>query len=344
MPVRLHSSCVNHERPHTLPHTNEKELSLEPIRIGLVNSMPEAAFKATEEQFFSLLESASEGISIELSLYVLRGTPIADSNRDRAASRYAYVDELWSQTLDGLIVTGTEPTTAALKDEPYWESFAQLIEWARDNTLSTVWSCLAAHAAILHMDGIERRRNRTKHFGVFECHRLSDDRLLKGTASHLSIPHSRWNGVAEQDLSARGYQILTRTADAEVDTFVKQQNSLFVFFQGHPEYATDTLLREYRRDIGRFLRDDANAYPRLPHGYFDSAAERAFSSLQENAPSLHRDQLLAGIASVMESLTIENTWQSTAVRIYSNWLAHLRTCKATNHTADNLNAPRAACQ
>ena len=344
MPVRVHSSRFSQEHPHTPPRTNEKELSCEPIRIGLVNSMPEAAFKATEDQFLSLLNSASDGIPVELSLYVLRGTPIAVANCDHAASRYAYVDELWNQTLDGLIVTGTEPTTAALKDEPYWKSFTQLIDWSRGNTLSAVWSCLAAHAAILHMDGIERRRNPVKHFGVFQCHRVSDDRLLKGTASSPFIPHSRWNGVAEQDLMAHGYQILTCTADAEVDTFIKQEGSLFVFFQGHPEYATDTLLREYRRDIGRFLRDDANAYPRLPHGYFDSAAERAFSSLQENASSLHRDQLLAGIASAMESMTIENTWQATAVRIYSNWLEYLRTCKETNQTADNLNTPRAACQ
>jgi homoserine O-succinyltransferase len=339
MPVRLHSSRFSHERPHTPPRNPGKQLSREPLRIGLVNSMPEAAFKATENQFLTLLNSSSEDIPIQLSLYVLRGTPMAASNGDHAASRYVYVDELWNQTLDGLIVTGTEPTAAALKDEPYWKSFAQLIEWARDNTVSSAWSCLAAHAAILHMDGIERRRNHAKHFGVFQCDRVSDDRLLKGTSSSLSIPHSRWNGVAEQDLSAHGYQILTRTADAEVDIFIKQENSLFVFFQGHPEYATDTLLREYRRDIGRFLRDDATAYPRLPHGYFDSAAERAFSSLQENAPSLLRDQLLAGITSVMETIQIENTWQSTAVRIYRNWLEYLCTCKEASQSADKQNAP-----
>src|SRR2546429_6417390 len=39
-----------------------------------------------------------------------------------------------------------------------------------------------------------------------------------------------------------------------VDMFVKELNSLFVFFQGHPEYEATTLLLEYRRDIKRFLR------------------------------------------------------------------------------------------
>jgi homoserine O-succinyltransferase len=327
MPVRLDLGRFSHERPHPPAQPGGEQLSCEPIRIGLVNSMPGAAFKATENQFLSLLNSASEGIPIQLSLYVLRGGPMAASNRDHATGRYASVDGLWNQTLDGLIVTGAEPTTAVLKDEPYWESFAKLIAWARDNTLSTICSCLAAHAAILCTDGIERRRNNEKHFGVFPCCTASDNPLLEGTAPRFSIPHSRWNGVAEQDLSAHGYEVLTRTDDAEVDIFIKQQNSLFIFFQGHPEYATGTLLQEYRRDIGRFLRNGANAYPHLPHAYFDSAAERAFSSLQQNATSLRRDQLLAGIASVMETIQIENTWQSTAVRIYSNWLDYLRTCK-----------------
>jgi len=343
LPVRLHASRFSHEDNRT-PASPQERLSRGPIRIGLVNNMPEAAFKATENQFRVLLNSASKDFPVELSLFVLRGTPMAAVNRDHAASQYSRTDELEGQRLDGLIVTGTEPTTAALQDEPYWHSFTQLLEWARDNTFSTVWSCLAAHAAILHMDGIERRRNHSKHFGIFHCDRISHDPLLNGTPPRISIPHSRWNGIAEQHLSAHGYKVLTRIGDAEVDTFTKQENSLFVFFQGHPEYETDTLLREYRRDIGRFLRGDMKTYPHLPHGYFASSAEAAFTSLQQNASSLHRDEVLAGIATVTPTIQIENIWQATAVRIYSNWLEYLCTCKEANRPADHWDASRAACQ
>jgi homoserine O-succinyltransferase len=342
MPVQLDSSRFDHDHKEgARPDLREpppRPPSREPIRIGLVNSMPEAAFKATENQFLSLLESASEGLPVELSLYVLRGAAVAASSGDHVASRYACVDELWNHSLDGLIVTGTEPITASLKDEPYWESFAQLLDWARNNTRSTIWSCLAAHAAILHMDGIERRRNHAKHFGIFQCHRGSDDGLLKGVAPHFHIPHSRWNGVDERQLEAHGYRILSRTSDAEVDSFLKQENSLFVFFQGHPEYATDTLLREYRRDIGRFLRNDAKVYPQAPHGYFDGASEEALSSLRESASSLPSEQLLAGVAAVMEKIQIENTWQRSAVRIYRNWLEHLCACKDANQPTDTVDA------
>jgi homoserine O-succinyltransferase/O-acetyltransferase len=346
MPVRLDSSRASHDRKEgTLRATGPlSDSAREPIRIGLVNSMPEATFKATEGQFRSLLSSAAQGIPIQLSLYVLPGTSATASIGDGTDSRYARVDELWHQSLDGLIVTGTEPLAAALKDEAYWESFTQLLEWARDNTRSTVWSCLAAHAAILHMDGIERRRNHAKHFGVFQCHRMSDDGLLKGTGSRFPIPHSRWNGVDEKELEAHGYRILSRTADAEVDAFIKQDNSLFVFFQGHPEYATDTLLREYRRDIGRYLRGSVETYPRVPSGYFDRASEQGLTSLRESAGSLQSEQLLAEIAAVMEKLRIENSWQPTAVRIYRNWLEHLCACKDASQPAVDVDAPRAACR
>jgi len=344
MPVRLYSSRFDQDPPEGAARPSRNQPAREAVRIGLVNNMPEAAFKATENQFFSLLESASEGLTVGLSLYVLRGGAGSASNGERVPSRYHYVDALYGQTLDGLIVTGTEPIAASLRDEPYWESFVQLLDWARDNTRSTIWSCLAAHAAILHMDGIERRRNHAKHFGVFQCHRESDDGLLKGVAPHFAIPHSRWNGLDPRQLEAHGYRVISRTADAEVDTFAKQDKSLFVFFQGHPEYATDTLLREYRRDIGRYIRRDAEAYPQVPYGYFDRASEQAFSSLRESASSRPVNELLAGVAAVMDTIHIENTWQPTAVRIYRNWLEYICGCNDINQPQPKVDASHAACQ
>ena len=51
-----------------------------------------------------------------------------------------------------------------------------------------------------------------------------------------------------------GYRILTRSAAAGVDMFARQDKSFHLFLQGHPEYEAKTLLREYRRDVGRYLR------------------------------------------------------------------------------------------
>ena len=73
----------------------------------------------------------------------------------------------------------------------------------------------------------------------------------------MQIPHSRWNEVRADALNSCGYEILVQSAQAGVDLFVKKKkDSLFVHFQGHPEYGTRTLLKEYRRDIKRFLRGE----------------------------------------------------------------------------------------
>jgi homoserine O-succinyltransferase/O-acetyltransferase len=234
------------------------------ITIGLVNNMPDEALKATERQYLSLLRSASDGMQIRLLHYMLPDVPRQDPARRHLASFYASVDDLCAEHLDGLIVTGREPLATDLKQEPYWESFTRLAEWAESNTHSTIWSCLAAHAAVLHMDGIGRVRRHDKLFGIFECARAANHPLTAATASRFRLPHSRWNGVAERDLIACGYRVLTRAADAGVDTFIKQQKKLFVFFQGHPEYESDTLLREYRRDIGRYFKGETDMRPSIP--------------------------------------------------------------------------------
>jgi hypothetical protein len=45
------------------------------IKIGLINNMSDEALKATERQFVSLLNSASDNMPIHLSLYTLPGVP-----------------------------------------------------------------------------------------------------------------------------------------------------------------------------------------------------------------------------------------------------------------------------
>ena len=73
--------------------------------------------------------------------------------------------------------------------------------------------------------------------------------------------------------------------------FVKQRKSLFVFFQGHPEYEANTLLLEYRRDIRRFLRRERDTYPPMPQGYFDEDTVDALTAVRERALSDRREEL-----------------------------------------------------
>jgi homoserine O-succinyltransferase/O-acetyltransferase len=313
----LHAG-VQSQRSTALPRLSQR--AGRTMTIGLLNNMAGAAFKATERQFVSLLDSASDGMRIHLSFYTLPGLSRAESGGHHFADHYQSIDALMGRQLDGLIVTGREPKMADLRDESYWDSFTRVLDWARTNTRSTVWSCLAAHAAILHMDGIERRRADEKKFGVFECVKASNHRLTDGLSTQFHVPHSRWNGVAESDLTCNGYNVLSRICGDGVDMFVKQEESLFVFFQGHLEYEADTLTREYRRDVGRYVKGETKTYPLLPSGYFDCKTEAALMALRDQAASLRDLELLTRVAAAIEETKPENTWRNSASLIYGNWL------------------------
>ena len=293
------------------------------LDIGLMNNMPDAALDATERQFRALLGEAAKGFSVHLTLYTLPEVPRTEFGRQQV-SRYSNIDELWDRHHDGLIVTGTEPLAADLKDEPFWGSLTRVLEWAEHHTHSTILSCLAAHAGILHIDGIARRPLGDKRFGVFECVRVSDHPLTDAAPNRLQMPHSRWNEIPEEALLACGYRVLTRSEDAGVDAFVKQRKSLFVFFQGHPEYEAITLLLEYRRDIGRFLRRERETYPPMPQGYFDQETVEALTTLRERSLSDRREELLAEFPIATAAGKVTNNWRSTAEGLYRNWLQFIR--------------------
>ena len=293
------------------------------IDIGLVNNMPSAALEATERQFRTLLDTAADDIRVRLRLFALPEVPRTDSGQRHVNSCYSDINDLWDSHLDGLIVTGTEPRTRNLTEEPYWGSLTRLVDWAELHTHSTIWSCLAAHAAVLHTDGISRCRLSVKRFGVFDCARASEHSLTASAPAHLQMPHSRWNEVPEDALTTCGYRILTRSKDAGADAFIKRRRSLFVFFQGHPEYEADTLFLEYRRDVRRFLTRETESYPPMPQGYFNAGIVDALTALQERALSDRRQELLADLPTALVSGRVRNTWRFGAVCIYRNWLRYL---------------------
>jgi homoserine O-succinyltransferase len=291
------------------------------VEVALVNNMPDAALDATERQFRGLLAA----MNVRLTMYSLPEVPRTEFGRRRVA-RYSNLDDLWSRRYDGLIVTGAEPRAADLKDEPYWDSLTRLLAWAERSTHSTILSCLAAHAGILHMDGIARRPLGDKRFGVFECVRVCDHPLTAETGG-LRMPHSRWNDVPEDALRACGYRVLTRSQEAGVDIFVKQRNSLFVFFQGHPEYEAVTLLLEYRRDVARYLRGERDVYPSMPEGYLDEETERRLAALQARALGDRREALLADFPTEMAAARVTNNWRAAAEHFYRNWLGYIEATK-----------------
>ncbi len=293
------------------------------IEIGLVNNMPDAALEATEQQFLELLAAAAGANCVRLRFFELTSIPRGEHARRYLRQSYGDAARIGEANLDGLIVTGTEPKAARLRDEPYWDAFIGLLDWARQNTISSIWSCLAVHAAVLHLDRIERERLAEKCIGVFAFDKRNDHPLTQNLPAQITFPHARWNGLSEAALAEGGYQVLTHSAAAGVDTFVRHQGSLMLFFQGHPEYGASALLSEYRRDVARFLRGEREDYPRMPQHYFGPATEAALAAFRQRAESAPREELMAEFPAAAAEMSMPPRWQPFSAAIYRNWLAYI---------------------
>ena len=310
------------------------------IVIALVNNMPDAALHSTESQFSSLLQEACGDCTIRLRLTSLPELPRSAEALEQIRSRYWPLEEVLAGTLDALIVTGTEPRAAVLREEPYWDRFVELLSFARTHTLASVWSCLAAHAAVLHLDGIERQRLAHKRCGVYEHQILGEHPLLAGVEAPMPMPHSRWNELSAQSLRAAGYTLLSWSQDSGADAFVREDQSLLLFFQGHPEYEATTLLKEYRRDVGRYLSAQQSHYPTVPHGYLTPEGTALLAQFRERALAQRQAALLESFPFPAVAALLQNRWRGAAVALYRNWLEFILGARTPGRVSETVSLTR----
>jgi len=291
--------------------------------IGLLNNMGDGALAATERQFAGLLREAAGMQHVSLRLFTFTETPRGEAGQAYLAGRYADAALIADADLDGLIVTGAEPRAAALDAEAYWPAMTRVVDWGESAGVATIWSCLAAHAAVLRLDGVRRRPLPAKLSGVFTSETIWHDPLLEGAPAPRLAPHSRLNTLSEEDLVLHGYRILSRSAEAGVDAFVRRGRATQLFLQGHPEYDADTLMREYVRDMGRFARGERPERPAIPTGYFDEATELALTCLDRRAGRHKASDPIAALSDVLGRAQPEQSWRDSAVSLYRNWLAEI---------------------
>ena len=291
------------------------------LTIGLINNMPDGALKATERQFMCLLRRAAGDVRIDFHCFSLPSVRRSQSEKGRLEGQYTDIAEIERLQIDGLIVTGAEPNAATLPQETFWRELTDIVDWARNNTRSTIWSCLAAHAAMLHLDGIERQRIETKCSGIYDCVGVSPHWLTEGLPTPFKVAHSRLNEVRADDLTANGYQLLSRSLRGGVDSFAKDFGSQFIFFQGHPEYEELSLEREYLRDISRFLSCERDSYPGIPASYFDAETEQKLAAFAVRAQAERRPALSTELPD--RTLREDIATGAAATVMFRNWIGFL---------------------
>ena len=293
--------------------------------IGLVNIMPPAAMRTIENLFRLLLTACASPGNIHLRLFSLSSSKPGEACG--APPDYETLNDLWESPdsehpLDALIVTGTESRAPSMKDEPCWPDLQRICDWAGENTLSTIWSCFSAHAAVLHLDNIQRQPFPEKLSGIFECQKASNHPFFKNMPAHFPAPHSRYNNLREADLKAARYEILSTSPLTGPDSFIKQhKSSQFLFLQGHLEYGAEMLFSEYCRDLKRFALGQSVICPKPPQNYFDQTALAAFAAATPEM--LSSKDFISAVTSRLSS-----DWQAPARRLYTAWLAFIGEQKA----------------
>lgn len=292
------------------------------VTIALVNNMPDAAFDQTARQFATLLDGASGEITVELRRYALPGLCRSDGVRTQVSECYFDFDHLMRDPPDALVVTGTEPLAADLTAEPYFRPLADLICWAETATVSAVLSCLAAHAAVLIFDGIERRPLPEKCSGVFEHAPRGSHPIVAGLSDPVAVPHSRLNDIPAEQLEQRGYLSLLSSRSVGWTLLTKERGRCLVLLvQGHPEYSTTSLLREYARDLRRYLEGERDTIPAVPVGYLDPEATTLLEEFHAEAWTGHRSEAAMARFPFDElSRHLSNTWRQPGEQLYANWL------------------------
>jgi homoserine O-succinyltransferase len=156
--------------------------------IGLVNIMPPAAIERTERQFRTMLDRAAPWQKIRLRLFRPHSLVGAASGLANIHQPYETMDALWESRLDGLIVTGTQPSSSSITDEECWPVLKKLLVWAGDNTISAIWSCFAAHAAVYGLSGVQRQPLAEKLSGIFLAKRTEKHGILGSAPASWRVP------------------------------------------------------------------------------------------------------------------------------------------------------------
>jgi len=290
---------------------------------ALVNNMPDSAFVATEEQYLGLLDAASGEQTIAVRRCTMDGVPRGEPAAARIAAQYEPLGRLRQQPPDVLIVTGSNPLAARIEDEPYWHELVELLTWGRGQIPTMLLSCLSAHAALVLFAGLKRHTLPEKCTGVFSQVTEPAHPLVSGLDLPIVLPHSRLNTVEVGDVTGAGYQLALHSDLVGWSVATKVvDHSQVVLVQGHPEYEPSSLVREYLRDVRRYVSHERDNLPRLPADCVGPDDRGPLAELHRRVIGGERDPAL------VEAFDFDQAgarapwpWRTMAISLYENWLA-----------------------
>lgn len=257
---------------------------IRPLQILMLNLMPTKI--DTETQLSRLLGNTP--LQVELTLMHTSSHKSKNTSQDHLLAFYTTFDKVKDRYFDGLVITGAPVEMMEFEEVEYWQELCEIMEWSTTHVHSTFHICWGAQAGLYYHFGVQKKTLDKKMFGVFP--HIADYKrsmLFRGFDDVFMVPHSRHTTIDREDLEGiPGLKILASSPEAGVFALSTKKGRQ-IFITGHPEYDSETLGREYWRDVnaGKPIEIPKNYYP-------DNDPNKAPVS----------------------------TWRSSANLLYCNWL------------------------
>ncbi|WMM24949.1 homoserine O-succinyltransferase [Tissierella sp. MB52-C2] len=260
--------------------------SQDSLKVLVLNLMPNKL--DTEYQLLRLLGNSFVDIQVDF-LYVRSHKP-KNTNLNYLERAYKTLEQIKNTNYDGMIMTGAPLEFVDFDDISYWNELKLIMDYSNKYVKSTIYLCWAAVAGLYYNYKIPKHIIDKKVVGIFSHEIIGRNSLLfKGLEQEIISPHSRYFEIREEDIrDIRELEVLSKSNDVGIYILAEREGKA-IYITGHPEYNTDTLENEYKRDRNKGLAPD------LPRNYFPN------------------DDF---------SLVPRNTWRNHSQILMDNWIRY----------------------
>ena len=264
MPIKIDDrlpakESLEKENIFVMTESRAQTQDIRPLKIIILNLMPTKI--VTETQLLRLLGNSPLQVDVELlqtATHKSKHTP-----EDHMLNFYKTFDEIKDKKYDGMIVTGAPVELIEFEDVDYWPELCEIFEWSKRNVYSTFHICWGAQAGLYYHYGIKKYTLKEKLFGVFK-HKPLDlyHPLMRGFDDVYYVPHSRHTETRFEDIAlCKDLQIISYSEESGIH-LISDLDCRNFYATGHSEYDSDTLAKEYFRDLKKGLDI------KIPYNYF----------------------------------------------------------------------------
>ncbi len=264
MPIKIKDSLpaqkiLESENIFVMTEYRAMHQDIRPLHLLILNLMPTKI--ETETQLLRKLSNTPLQVEVEfLQTASYQPTHVAPSHLE---TFYSVFEDVKDRKFDGMIITGAPLDYTEFEDVDYWDEVCRIMEWSKTHVHCTLHMCWGAFAGLYYHYGVHKIDRDTKLSGVYE-HRVlkKSSPLFRGFDDIFYCPQSRAMTIRQEDVEkVPDLEVLAVSDEAGV-TIVKTQDSHQFFITGHLEYDSDTLSKEYYRDLEKGMK------PAIPVNYF----------------------------------------------------------------------------